>query len=104
MTIPTGAALKAARTILRLLTLPISIRAALKAVRTILRLLAIPISIRTTLEATRTILPLLPLSGRTLTIELATPVRTMLPVAVKGPIILAVTGHRPTEVLLLSVE
>ena len=72
--------------------------------RTTLRLLAIPIPIRTALEATRTILRLLAITRGTLTIGLATPVRASLPVAVKGLIILAVTGHRPTEVLLLSVE
>ena len=102
--LPTGTALKATRSILRLLTIPIPIRTALEATWTILRLLAIPIPIRAALKAARSILRPLALTCGTLTIGLATPVRTTLPVAVKGLIILTVTGHRPTEVLLLSVE
>ena len=91
--LPTGTALKATRSILRWLAIPISIRAALKAMRTILRPLTITTSIRTALKATWSILRLLPLTRGTLTIGLAAPVRTTLPVAVKGPIILAVTAH-----------
>ena len=102
--LPTGTALKAARSILWLLAIPISIRAALKATWSILRLLTIPISIRAALKAARSILRPLALTCGTLAIGLATPVRTTLPVAVKGLIILTVTSHRPTEVLLLSVE
>ena len=56
------------------------------------------------LEATRTLLRVSMLTRGTLTVRLAATVRTALPVAVEGATVLAVAGHRPTEVLLLAVE
>ena len=56
------------------------------------------------LEATRTLLRVSMITRRTLTVRLAAPIWTMIPVAVEGTAILAVAGHRPTEVLLLAVE